>query len=450
MRAQVVFAGARGDNTQARHIELRKKGGFIKTLLLLLTLAFIMVQASGLSLAQSVPPDGGQSEGAHEESGEDAKNAARDAADNLEGWVSDIGPRIDQARTWISENGSEFSIALAAWIGVFIALRFLRALIAGAARSSKKGEYSVTNIIARFVSSTWSVFLLVVAAALTAPFLPIIPDGWAGAARTGAIIIGIIQAAIWSRELLVSVIMSHADHDPSEAHGVLTNALSLIQTLVGVAVWAIAILMILSNLNVEITALIAGLGVGGIAIGLAAQSLFKDLFSSLAIVFDRPFLRGDFVSFDGGAYMGDVEKIGMKTTRIRSLSGEQIIIANSQLLDKEIRNFRRLDERRSTVTIGVLYATAHEKLRRIPEMIEAAVDQTDGARFDRSHLKEYGDSAIQFETVFWVEHRDYKVFMDVNHQILLAIHKAFEDNGVVFAFPTRTLHVASLPPDSGQ
>ena len=399
-------------------------------------------QISVLS-AQRVQEDG-QNNGA----GEDARDAVEDVADNAASFFDDLGPRLDQARQWIGENGSEFSIALGVWIGIFLALRFLRAIIAGAVKRKKKGEYAISNIVSRLISGTWSVFLLVVAAALTAPFFPIVPEGWGGAARTAAIIIGIIQGAIWARELLVSAIVSHADHDHHDVSGVLTNAVSLIKTLVGVGVWAVAILMILSNLDIAITPLIAGLGVGGIAVGLAAQSLFKDLFSSLAIVFDQPFLRGDFISFDDGKYMGDVEKIGMKTTRLRSLTGEQVVVANSQLLDKEIRNFRRMSERRAKVDIGVLYATPHEKLKRIPDLVRNAVESVEKARFDRSHLKEYGDSAINFENVFWVDDREYKAFMDVNHEILLNIHRAFEEEGIDFAFPTRTLHVETLPPSS--
>ena len=372
------------------------------------------------------------------------ENAAESAADKVDSFFENLGPRLQEGWDWVQANGSEFAIAVGAWIAVFLVLRIVRAMIAGVIKRKKRGHYDPANVISRLVSKTSSLFLLVVAAALVSPFFPIIPEGWGAYARTLAIIIGIIQLASWSRELLTSTIVGYADASAAQS-GVLANAVSLIKALVAIGVWTIALLMILSNLNIEITALIAGLGVGGIAVGLAAQSLFKDLFSSFAIVFDQPFLKGDFITFDQGEYLGDVEKIGMKTTRIRSLSGEQIIISNSQLLDKEIRNYRRLDERRSLFTVGVLYRTPHEKLRRIPDLIKDAVEKVEKARFERSHLKEYGDSSINFETVFWVEDRPYAVFMEVNHQVLLNIHKAFEDEGIDFAFPTRTLHVETLP-----
>ncbi|WP_375204293.1 mechanosensitive ion channel family protein [Hyphococcus sp.] len=380
------------------------------------------------------------------DSGADEKttDAAKDAASEVESFMSGVGPRLEEGWAWIQANASEFSIAVGAWIAIFLALRILRAVIAGFIRRKKKDHYAVNNVAARLISSTSSLFLLVLSAALVAPFFPVIPEGWGVYARTFAIIIGILQAAAWARELLTAGIVGYA-HSRAEHSGVLTNAVNLIKTLVAIGVWTIALLMILSNLDIEITALIAGLGVGGIAIGLAAQSLFKDLFSSLAIVFDQPFLRGDFITFDDGEYLGDVERIGMKTTRIRSLSGEEIIIANSQLLDKEIRNYRRMDERRILFSVGVLYQTPHEKLRNIPDLIKKAVEDADKTRFDRSHLKEYADSSITFETVYWVKDRDYSVYMEANHEVLLNIHKAFEDEGIDFAYPTRTLHVESFP-----
>ncbi len=380
--------------------------------------------------------------------GEKAKEAAKDAAGEVDSFMESVRPRLEEGWAWIQANASEFSIAVGAWIGVFFILRIARALIAGFIRRKKKDYYAVNNIAARLVSKTSSFFLLVLAAALVAPFFPVIPEGWGVYARTVAIIIGILQAAAWAKELLTAGIVGYA-HSRAERSGVLTNAVNLIKTLVAIGVWTIALLMILSNLDIEITALIAGLGVGGIAIGLAAQSIFKDLFSSLAIVFDQPFLRGDFITFDNGDYLGDVERIGMKTTRIRSLSGEEIIVSNSQLLDKEIRNYRRMDERRSRFIVGVLYQTPHDKLRRIPELIKKAIEDSGNTRFDRSHLKEYGDSSINFETVFWVTDRAYDVFMDANHEVLLNIHKAFENEGIDFAYPTRTLHVESFPEAAG-
>ncbi|MEO1252115.1 MAG: mechanosensitive ion channel family protein [Pseudomonadota bacterium] len=377
---------------------------------------------------------------------DDATAALSDAASDIGTLIETLGPRLEEARAWISENGSDFAIALGAWLAVFLALRFLRPVLSGFIRSRKQGDYALRNIVSRLVSGTWGVFLLVVAAALVAPFLPILPKGWDAIARSLAIVIGVIQGAIWTREIIVSLIVARADRENSGyASSVLSNAVSLIKTLVSIGVWTIAVLMILSNLGIEITALIAGLGVGGIAIGLAAQSLFKDLFSSLAIVLDQPFKRGDFIMFDHQQYIGTVEKIGMKTTRLTGLGGEQIVIANSNLLDYEIRNYQRMEERRIIFTLGVLYSTEHEKLKQIPDLLRQAVETVDGARFERAHLKEYGDSAIIFEIVYFVLDKDYNTYMSRNQDVLLNIHRAFEDAGVQFAFPTRTLHLETMP-----
>ncbi|WP_425409224.1 mechanosensitive ion channel family protein [Hyphococcus sp.] len=387
------------------------------------------------SFIQATPAD---------EGGDGAEDAAKDAAGEVESFFESIGPKSEAAWEWIQNNSSEFAVAVGAIAGAFIALRILRAVIAGIVGNKKKDYYAISNVFSRLITSTTSLFLIILAAVLVTPFVPAIPSDWNAYARTAAIIVVIIQLAAWARELLTAGIVGYA-HTRAENSGVMTNAVNLIKTLVAIGVWTIALLMILSNLDIEITALIAGLGVGGIAIGLAAQNIFKDLFSSLAIVFDQPFLRGDFISFDKGSFWGDVERIGMKTTRIRSLSGEEIIISNSQLLDKEIRNYRRMDERRSIFTVGVLYQTPHDKLRKIPDLVEEAVKPVEKAQFERSHLKEYGDSSINFENVFWIKSRDYRVYMDINHQVLLNLHRAFEEEGIDFAFPTRTLHVETMP-----
>ncbi|MEM9989553.1 MAG: mechanosensitive ion channel family protein, partial [Pseudomonadota bacterium] len=185
--------------------------------------------------------------------------------------------------------------------------------------------------------------------------------------------------------------------------------------------------------------LIAGLGVGGIAIGLAAQNIFEDLFASLSIILDKPFTKGDFVSFNG--YNGNIERIGLKTTRIKALSGEQIVVSNANLLSNEIQNFKRMNERRGTFTVGVTYQTSHAALEALPSRLEDLIENQENCRFDRSHLSGYGASSIDFTTVYYVLSKDYKEFMDVQNAILLKVHALFEDMGVEFAYPTQTIFV---------
>jgi small-conductance mechanosensitive channel len=216
-------------------------------------------------------------------------------------------------------------------------------------------------------------------------------------------------------------------------------ALDIVGFLVRVSVWAIVFLLALDNLGINITALVAGLGVGGIAVALAAQNIISDLFASLSIVLDRPFVLGDFLVIDD--YYGNVEKVGLKTTRVRSLSGEQLVFSNNDLLNSRIRNYGQMVERRIVFEIGVVYDTPHEKLEQIPKIIEDIVIKQELARFDRAHFHQYGAYSLNFEIVYYVESSDYKLYMDIQQAVNLQIFRSFADAGIEFAYPTQTLFV---------
>ncbi len=203
------------------------------------------------------------------------------------------------------------------------------------------------------------------------------------------------------------------------------------------------LLLVLDNLGVNITALVAGLGVGGIAVALAMQTILGDLFASLSIVLDKPFVVGDFLII--GDLLGSVEYVGLKTTRLRSLSGEQLVFSNSDLLGSRIRNYGRMYERRVQFNIGVTYQTPRDRLVKIPQIIREAVEQQSDTRFDRSHFKEYGDFSLVFESVYYVMGPDYNKYMDIQQAINLHIHERFEQQGIEFAYPTQTLFVQQTP-----
>lgn len=206
-------------------------------------------------------------------------------------------------------------------------------------------------------------------------------------------------------------------------------------------IWMVLLLVALDNLGINITTLIAGLGIGGIAVALATQNILGDLFASLSIVLDKPFVVGDFIIVND--YLGSVERIGLKTTRIRSLSGEQLIFSNTDLLNSRIRNFKRMYERRVVFAIGVLYQTEYEKLSRIPDMIRNIIERREPVRFDRAHFKEFSDYALKFEVVYWIQTPDYNVYMDIQQAINLEIHKQFEEAQIGFAYPTQTVFIES-------
>lgn len=206
------------------------------------------------------------------------------------------------------------------------------------------------------------------------------------------------------------------------------------------AIWLIVILMILDNFGVNITTLVASLGIGGIAVALALQNILGDLFSSLSIVLDKPFVVGDFINVDD--IFGTVEYVGLKTTRIRSLGGEQVVFSNSDLLKSRIRNYKRMQTRRIVFGIRVPYGIGKPRLLAIPGILRAAVEAQPQVLFDRAHFKAYGPSALEFEVVYIVQTPDYGVYMDVQQAINLAVFDRFAEEGIEFAIPTQTVHLS--------
>ncbi len=201
--------------------------------------------------------------------------------------------------------------------------------------------------------------------------------------------------------------------------------------------WSFIFLLILDNLGINITTLLAGLGIGGIAVALALQNILEDLFASLSIFLDKPFEVGDFITV--GEFLGTVEHIGLKSTRIRSLSGEENIFSNTDLLKSRIRNYKRMSERRVAFALGVTYQTSFEQLKNIPTFLRQIITNQPGTRFDRAHFKEYGESALMFEVVYYVLSPDYNLFMDIQEKINLEIFQCFEREQIEFAYPTRTV-----------
>ena len=338
---------------------------------------------------------------------------------------------------WLLEDAPTRLAWLAAALALFLILRALRGVVARRVRSEKAGDAAFRNIAAELIRNTWSIFLFFAAFALFAPFLAL-PASVAGMLHMMLVIVGALQAAIWARTLLTSVLVGMVSRNADD-YSTLANASALLRIFVNVLVWALAIIFILDNLGANVATLVAGLGVGGIGIGLAAQGIFSDLFASLSIVLDKPFVRGDFIVF--GDYKGSVEKIGLKATHIRALSGEQIVVSNTNLLNEKIQNYKRMVERRILFRLGVTYGTPADKLEKIPQWIKEAIDAVPRTRFDRSHFASYGDSSLDFETVYYALTAEYNVFMDMQQAINLAIFRKFAAEGVEFAYPTRTLYV---------
>ncbi|HVU22131.1 MAG TPA: mechanosensitive ion channel family protein, partial [Rhizomicrobium sp.] len=245
----------------------------------------------------------------------------------------------------------------------------------------------------------------------------------------------IVQAGLWGVTFIDAMSRRFLERqgDPRS----MASAISLVRVLSRTVLWSIVLLSILRTMGIDVTAMIAGLGIGGIAIGLAAQGIFADLFGSLAIVFDKPFDQGDYITF--GDTAGTIEHVGVKSTRIRALTGEQVVLSNSALLQHTIRNFQRLQERRVLFSLGVTYQTPHEKVGAIPGMVRDAIARAGCTRFDRCHFKEFGDSALLFEVAYYVLTADFHTHMDTRQAINLEIMRRFAEQGIEFAYPTQTL-----------
>ncbi|OIP36344.1 MAG: mechanosensitive ion channel protein MscS [Deltaproteobacteria bacterium CG2_30_66_27] len=217
------------------------------------------------------------------------------------------------------------------------------------------------------------------------------------------------------------------------------RALKGVVSLTKALVWIIGALFLLDNLGFKISTVIAGLGIGGIAIALAAQAILGDLFGYFVILFDRPFEIGDFVIV--GDYMGVIERFGIKTTRISSLGGEQIVMSNKDLTDSRVRNYKRMAKRRVVFRLGVTYQTPADRLREIPGIVAEIFREIAGATLDRVHFFSYGDFSLIYEIVYYVDGNDYTRYMDLQEKANLRIYEEFEKRRIEFAYPTQTLYL---------
>jgi small-conductance mechanosensitive channel len=259
----------------------------------------------------------------------------------------------------------------------------------------------------------------------------------------------LFQVGLWGNGI-VSFGLERSMSQQAATGGTSTTTMSAIGFVARLALWSLVVLFALDNLGVNITGLIAGLGIGGIAVALALQNVLGDIFASLSIVLDKPFVLGDFIVVD--QLSGTVEYVGLKSTRIRALSGEQLIVSNADLLHSRIRNFKRMQERRILFEFGVTYQTPTDQLEQISQTLRQVVESEKGVRFDRAHFKTFGESSLIFECAYYVLSADYNIYMDTQQRINIALARALQSMGVKFAYPTRTLivqHASSTGASAG-
>ncbi len=341
-------------------------------------------------------------------------------------------------------------VAILSYLGLYGLKRILTTRVS---RFFKKTNNKWDDIIVYTMEQTTQLWLFSSALYISAGYVPH-DNHWNPYIDKVFFIITMIQVAIWMNYLIDRWIVMTVNRK-TRINPAAASSISLIQLVAKIFILSAVLLFTLNNLGIKVTTILAGLGVGGIAVALALQRILGDLFSSLSIVMDKPFVVGDFIILD--QYMGEVERIGLKTTRIRSLGGEQIIISNSDLLSTRIRNYKRMHERRVTLLLSLPLFTRGEEMRKAISLIKAIVTSKQQIRLDRCHFMSINKISMDIETVYYVLSDDYNTHMDLQQDILLDIQQAFESEKLSFARPVQTVSVEprefimkteAIPPES--
>jgi small-conductance mechanosensitive channel len=333
----------------------------------------------------------------------------------------------------------EWVLAATVFLITFTVLPLLKSyLMRLAKRPLQASKFGAVTLFLRLIPRTSRIFVLVVALNLAMRIV----DFPAKAERALEFLIQVgvwFQVGLWAMTV-VAYLLDRKQRTVSPGDAGLSSSLTVINFIAGTAIWAVVTLLALDNMGVDITALVAGLGIGGIAVALAVQTVLGDLLASLSITLDKPFAVGDSLVIDN--LTGKVEDIGIRSTRIRSINGEQIIISNADLLKSRVRNFGRMDERRGVINIGITYETPVEKVKRARELIEQAINAVTNVRLDRCHFKELGATSLNFEAVFFVLDPAFDALMTAQQDINFKLLEDFAREGIEFAYPTQKLFLA--------
>lgn len=332
---------------------------------------------------------------------------------------------------FLDNHLTTWGIALGFTVGLYLVLMLVRGLFRRRIKTlAERGTVRGAALVQRLLTDLHGIFILAISLWLSSRWLAL-SESAETTLRIAVLLVVLFQIGLWSAgvvdHLIARSILLGAQEDAGRKTSL--NALGVVAK---IGVWALIILVGLEILpNVNVTSLITGLGIGGIAIGLAVQNILGDLFSSLTIALDKPFVIGDTINV--GEFTGTVEHIGLKSTRVRAMSGEQVIFANSDLLSSRIRNFRRMEQRRVVFPLRVEVDTPTDKLERIPQLLREVIEGQKDAAFDRAHFQSITDSGLQFEVVYLITTADYATFVALQNAINLAIHRRFNEEGIVFA-----------------
>lgn len=337
----------------------------------------------------------------------------------------------------LNNSVKDWMISLAIIVGVILTLRVFQSLIINKVRSlTKRTKTTIDDFIVSTIQSSVMPLLYVLAVYFGLQYLTF------SAKANSVIHIAVMFVITFFVLKIISSFIAYVfrqallkqgrtEQREKQSRGILL--------IVQIAIWLIGLLFLIDNLGYDITTVVAGLGIGGIAIALAAQTILGDLFSYFVIFFDKPFEIGDFIVVDDK--MGTVEYVGIKTTRIRTLSGEQLVCSNTDLTNSRVHNYKRMQERRVVFSFGLVYATDSAKLLLVPQQVKKIIEELPDTRFDRAHFKDFGDFSLNFEVVYYVLSADYNVYMDRQQSVNLKIFELFRQEQLEFAFPTQTLYL---------
>ena len=341
--------------------------------------------------------------------------------------------------TFMGADARQWAIALLVAVAVFVIFSLVLRLAMGRFEAmASRSQTTLDDDIAAVLGST-NRGLLALMSLLIGLGLVDLTDAWQRRMDQAWFIVLALQFGLWGGKAISLLLTRYVQRHEAANAAHLSATTTLMSWGLRTILWATLILAILSNLGVNVTAFVASLGVGGIAVALAVQNVLGDLFASLSIAIDKPFEVGDFIVVNNVS--GTIEHVGLKSTRIRSLGGEQVVVSNTDLLKQTISNYKRLQQRRIVYTFGITYDTTPEQAQEVTQIVKRAIESSPRLRFDRAHLLNFGESSLDYEVVFIVLDPDYNVYMDERQALNLKLMQEFAAIGVEFAFPTRTLHV---------
>jgi len=356
--------------------------------------------------------------------------------------ITALLPSLEMSIPLIGEvDITQYILALIVFCGLVIVFKFLQIIIVGRLQAlSKRTSTDVDDVIIDAVQGirAWVYTLVAFFVAAQLFSLPAMLLSVFTAVVYFAVVWQGIEIALCFIDYATTRFLEKDEDGDGEIDPGSTMASHMVTLIARIVLWALGIIFVLSNLGIEVTSLIAGLGIGGIAIAFALQGVLSDLFASFSIYLDKPFRIGDYIIL--GADSGTVERIGIKTTRIRTLQGEELVVSNTELTTARVQNFKKMKERRTAMQFGITYETPHDKVKMVTGIVERIFEAIEGARLDRVHFTTFADSALLFDVVFYVDSPAYADFLDKQQRFNFELMSKFAELSIEFAYPTQTIY----------